>query len=171
MRILYVSETWGWCRDRGIPDGPGGVPVIAGDDPALPHRRRVVFAPRGPVGHEPAAAAAIRAAIQPWDECLLWVTGWGAWPSSEDWPRYYALRGRHGQRLSLGDAPGHVAAADDADFRDLLLQVLCNGWDAVLVPVRGGRAADLRVHVSHDGWARVSAAAPVEFRVEGLDDE
>jgi hypothetical protein len=91
------------------------------------------------------------------------------WPSSEDWPRYYALRARHGQRLSIDNAPGHlVTQADPADFPELLLMVLEQGWDAVLLPARDGRVLPLRVNVSHDGWAEVHSAEPAQLTVAGL---
>ncbi|CAA9340693.1 MAG: hypothetical protein AVDCRST_MAG68-3022 [uncultured Gemmatimonadetes bacterium] len=79
------------------------------------------------------------------------------------------MRSRHGQRLSIDDAPGHLATpADSTDFRELLLQVLDNGWDAVLLPEREGQVSSLRVHISHDGWVAVHASEPVELKVAGL---
>lgn len=170
MQILAYPFIWEWCRERGaeLDDLEDTAPRLR-DDPALLHRSRLVFAPNGRSGHEPAVASAILGALGSWTECLLWVTKWGVWPSAEDWPRYYALRARHGQRLSIDDAPGHLARpADAAEFSELLLQVLEQGWDAVLLPARGGRVVPLRVAVSHDGWAEVHAAEPLEPTVAGL---
>ena len=168
MRFLDHPHLWEWCRGHGVALDASNHAL---DDPALPHRSRLVFAPRGPRGYEPAVAAALLDAIRPWDECLLWVTGWGVWPSSEDWPRYYALRGRHGERRSLDAAPGHLLAPEDADFSDLLLQVLESGWDALLLPVQGGRPPRVRVQLSHDGWAEVRADVPLALAVPGLEPE
>jgi hypothetical protein len=166
MQILEYPFIWDWCREHGAElDEPDDATVRLRDDPALMHRSEFVFAPNGPSGYEPAVAAAILDVLGGWTECLLWITTWRVWPSSEDWPRYYALRARHGQRLSIDDAPGHLATPADVDFPDLLLQVLLNGWDAVLLPARDGRVLPLRVKVSHDGWAAVHAAEPVELVV------
>ncbi|HEU4882580.1 MAG TPA: hypothetical protein VFT45_10055 [Longimicrobium sp.] len=170
MQILEYPFIWEWCRthDAELDDPDDAAPRLR-DDPALLHHSRLVFAPRGRSGHEPAVAAAIMDALGGWTECLLWITGWGVWPSSEDWPRYYALRARHGQRLSIDVAPGHlVTPADAGEFSELLLQVLEQGWDAVVLPARDGRVLPLRVAVSHDGWVDVHASQPVELTIPGL---
>lgn len=170
MQILEYPFIWEWCREHGAElDESGNAAPRLRDDPALLHHSQLVFAPTGRSGYEPAVASAILDALGGWTECLLWVTGWGVWASSEDWPRYYALRARHGQRLSIDVAPGHLATpADAADFSELLLQVLEQGWDAVLLPARDGHVIPLRVEVSHDGWVDVYAAEPVELTVAGL---
>jgi hypothetical protein len=148
MQILEYPFIWEWCRVHAELDEPDDGPIRLRDDPALTHRSQLVFAPNGPSGYEPAVASAILNALGSWTECLLWVTTWGVWPSAEDWPRYYAFRARHGQRLSIDDAPGHLATpADAADLAELLLMVLEQGWDAVLLPARDGRVLPLRVHV------------------------
>jgi hypothetical protein len=145
---------------------------VVADDPALGYRARVVFAPNGPLGHEPAVRDGILGVIGAWDECLVWITTWGVWSSSEDWPRYYTLRGRLGVRLSIDDAPGHRLLPVETDQNaDLLLQILNNGWDADIFPARDGRVLPLRVHLSHDGWVMVHAASPVNFAVAGLETE
>jgi hypothetical protein len=170
MQILEYPFIWEWCREHGAElNEPDDAAPRLRDDPALLHRSRLVFAPHGPSGYEPAVASAILDALGSWTECLLWITGWGVWPSSEDWPRYYALRARSGQRLSIDVAPGHLATpADAAEFSELLLQVLEQGWDAVLLPARDGRVIPLRVAVSHDGWTAVHAAEPVVLTVAAL---
>jgi hypothetical protein len=168
MQILQVPHVWEWYRQRGIAldEPPDGTPAIA--DPGFPYRSRIVFAPYGRTGREGSVAAGLLSALGDRDECLLWIRGWGSWPSEEDWPRFYATRERHGSRRSLEDAPGHLAAGDDAAaLEGLLAQVMENGWDAILLPASGGRSAERRVDVSHDGWAEVSSAQPV--RVEMPD--
>lgn len=171
MRILEYPHLWEWCREHGVHlDEAGDGPPAVKPDPALVHRSRIVFAPGGPVGHEPAVAAAILQALGTWDECLLWITRWGVWPASEDWPRYYALRGEHGVRLSIDDAPGHLLSPREPEHTaDLLLQVLNNGWDAAIFPAHGGRALPVRIHLSHDGWVRLSSASPIAFAAPGLE--
>jgi hypothetical protein len=170
MQILEYPFIWEWCREHGAPlDDPDDAAPRLRDDPVLVHHSRVVFAPQGPTGHEPAVASAIMDALGGWTECLLWITRWGVWPSAEDWPRYYVLRARQGQRLSIDDAPAHLATSGDvAELSEVLLQVLEQGWDAVLLPARDGCVIPLRVEISHDGWAAVHAAQPVELTVAGL---
>jgi hypothetical protein len=166
MQILQVSHLWEWCRLRCIPlEAVDGRPSSAAD-PGLPYRYRVLFAPYGRSGREAEIAAALLAALPEWDECLLWVNAWGIWPSDEDWPRFYALRERHGSRRSLEDAPGHLAlGAEAGELEELLVQVMENGWDAVLLPAVGGRGAELRLQLSHDGWAELLAAEPLRVDV------
>lgn len=173
MRFLQYPFIWEWCTEHGVPlDESGDGPPSVLPDPTLVHRTRIVFAPHGPVGYEPAVAEAIFQVLGAWDECLLWITQWGIWPSSEDWPRYYALRGQHGMRLSIEDAPGHLLSPGNSELAaDLLLQVLSNGWDAELFPAQGGHVLPVRVHVSHDGWVRLDSASPVSFSVSGLETE
>lgn len=170
MQILEYPFIWEWCREHGAElDEPDLASPRLRDDPALVHRSRLVFAPDGPLGYEPAVASAILDALGGWTECLLWVTRWGVWASSEDWPRYYAFRARHGQRLSIDDAPGHLATSTAAaDLSELLLLVLDQGWDAMLLPAHDGRVLPLRIRISHDGWVDVHAAEPVELTVAGL---
>lgn len=171
MQILDVVYVWDWCRTHGVLDEDAS-PYRIRADATLTHRSRVVFAPNGPTGYEPAVTAAVAGALGTWDECLLWVTAWGIWPSSEDWPRYYAWRGRQGTRLSLEAAPGHLAtSADIEEFRELVLQVLENGWDALLLAARGGKLLPLRIRFSHDGWALMEASGPVVLHVPGLKTE
>ncbi|MBB4639617.1 hypothetical protein [Longimicrobium terrae] len=168
MQILDTVYVWDWCRTLGALD-EDAVRSRVRPDPSLTHRSQVVFAPNGPTGYEPAVAASVVDALGTWDECLLWVTAWGIWPSSEDWPRYYAWRGRQGSRLSLEAAPGHLATREDeAEFREVVLQVLENGWDAWLLAARGGKLLPLRIRLSHDGWALMEASEPVVLNVPGL---
>jgi hypothetical protein len=175
MKILDEVFLWEWCRNRDVvdeDDDPPARPPRIRPDPALEHRARIVFAPNGPVGHEPAVADAILAALGRWDECLLWVTAWGIWPSSEDWPRYYALRARQGCRASIDTAPAHLARrGDEAELRELVLQVLENGWDATLLIDVGGALAPRRIQLSHDGFVTLFTRDPAEFAVAGLVSE
>ena len=120
-------------------------------------------------GREPAVAAAAVRALGAWDECLAWLTGWGVWASGEDWPRFYAWRGAHGERRSLEAAPGHLfAAGEAAELEGLLTHILENGWDATLLPARGGAPTDRRVVASHDEWIDVRSRNPVEFTVAAV---
>jgi hypothetical protein len=173
MRFLEDPFIREWCREHAVaitePDDT--IPRLL-EDPALSHASRLVFAPHGRSGYEPGVASAILHALGCWDECLLWVTGWGVWPSSENWPRYHALRARHGEKMSLDMAPGHLVTPEEsAEFFDLLLQVLENGWDAFVLPALNGEAAPLRLRISHDGWVIVRSGEPFSLVVPGLSPE
>ena len=162
MVILEHSHVWDWCRERGVALGADGAPdagLPRRYDPAFAHRARTYYASGERSGREPEVASAAAEALGPWDECLLWVTGWGAWPSSEDWPRFYAGRGAAGERRSLDVAPGHLfAPGEAAALCALLTQVLEYAWDAVVLPAAAGRATDRRLVVSHDEWVELQRA-------------
>jgi hypothetical protein len=40
-------------------------------------------------GEEAAAAEDLVTRLGEWDECLVVITLWNVWPSSEDWPTFY----------------------------------------------------------------------------------
>jgi len=72
--------------------------------------------------------------LEPFDECLLWVTLWGVWPSSENWHLYYRVREGYGDRRQLADAPGHLFAKhESADLATFIQLALISGWDFYLI--------------------------------------
>ena len=161
MRFLESNEIEEWCAERGVPlADDGGLP----DDPKLVHAKRATYARGHRSGREWAVAAACVQALGRWDECLLWVRGWGIWPSSEDWPAYYALRGARGERRSLEKAPGHLVEAPEQELlATFLTQVMQNGWDAEVLPVASKPPATKRVHVSHDEWLEIRSTTATDF--------
>lgn len=173
MDVLDHTLIWDWCRANGVPlageDANPPAPIRLADDPTLDQRARVFYAEGERSGREPAVAAAAVRALGAWDECLVWVTEWGVWPSGEDWPQFYAWRGAHGEPRSLEAAPGHLfRATESPDLQEMLTRVMENGWDATVLPSRGGVAADRRVVISHDEWIDVRSRAPVEFSVAAV---
>lgn len=167
MKILELPWIWDWCREHGAPlDGDGAdlpVPISLGDDPAQRHAVRATL--------DANTAVAVRQTIDPlgdWDECLVWMTDWGVWPSNEDWPRFYAWRGSHGVRLSLEVAPGHLFTPDDvAGLREMVEQIIEFGWDATLLLAKNGRVTDRRLLISHDEWIEVRSTEPVDLPTPG----
>lgn len=139
MRFLALNEVSAWCAERGIALADGGRPS---PDPALSYRTRERYAQGRRSGREAAVAAACVHALGVWEECLLWVVGWGVWPSSEDWPRYYAARGARGERRSLHEAPGHWFGPDEgaALTEFLTLAWRTAGMRSCSPPARGGLA-------------------------------
>ena len=170
MDVLDHTLIWHWCRTHGVPlageDQDAPAPIRPADETTLNERVRVFYAEGQQSGREPAVAAATMRSLGAWDECLVWVTEWGVWPSGEDWPRFYAWRGAHGERRSLEAAPGHLfGGAESPELETMLTVVMENGWDATVLPSRGGVAVDRRVVISHDEWIEVRSRRPVAFSV------
>ena len=160
MRVLHLNECEEWCREHGTAVGDGSRLAA---DVGLSEVGRIDFAPSGSVGLEAAAVGACLLALEPYDEAMLWIVEWGIWPSSEDWPRFYAARGRHGERQSLEDKPGHLfLASEPAELREFLRLVLDQGWGGHVLAGRHGRI-DRRLWVSHDGWISLNARSPMAF--------
>jgi hypothetical protein len=173
VNALDVTLIVAWCRERGVlltDDADAHGLIGPADDPTLEHRVRLQYAGGARSGQEGAFAAAGVRALRSWDECLVWITGWGIWPSGEDWPQFYAWRGQHGERRSLDAAPGHRFLADEARELEILLQlVLENAWDATAVPASNRAAMDQRVVISHDEWIELRSREPAEFRAPGAE--
>ena len=162
MDFLHVNECVEWCREHGatIRD-----PWTLMPDPALTSSPELLFAPQGSIGREPEVADLCLAALSGFDEVLIWVDDWGIWPSSEDWPRFYAARGARGERHALEEKPGHLfAPTDHDDLRLFLLIVLEQGWDAHVLAWREGSLAP-RIWLSHDGWAQLHALQLTAFEL------
>src|SRR5205814_1140506 len=89
VEFLEDNQICQWAEERGLHCGADfGVQL-----PELePHPRRV-YAHGRSSGLEAAAAHELIAGLGKWDECLVWITLWGIWPSNEDWPEFYAWRG------------------------------------------------------------------------------
>lgn len=90
--------------------------------------------------------------LQPWRRCLLWITQWGIWESSENWHLYYRLRQSYDDRRLIEEAPAHFFL--DYEGHDLVsfIQIaLSNGWDFSLLTDSGYSSA----FVSHDEWIDV----------------
>ena len=162
MRFFEIGEIELWCAERGITLTEGEAPVAP--DPHLTHAARTLYASGRRSGREPAVAAAAVRALGHWDECLLWVTLVGVFPSGEDWPAYYALRGAEGERRSLGVAPGHwFSEGEGGKLERFLTAVMENAWDAYALPAQRRQVTEVRLRVSHDEWAELQARTPVEF--------
>ena len=155
MTFLELNEVWEWCRTRGVAldTNQDLLPVSSGE------RLRETFTFGSSSGLAGAEAARVArrcvSALDAWDETLLWITGWGVWPSSEDWPTYYAARGGKGERRSLDVTPGHLFHGRERGACEAFLAVvLANGWDAHLLAAMEG-SVHRRAFVSHDQWVQV----------------
>ena len=161
MLFLEDVEIKEWRADHGVGLGDDGFPTL---DHALIYEVRVAYARGARSGRERGVAEDCVQILGSWEECLLWVTQWGIWGSGEDWPTYYAARGRRGERRSLGKAPGHLfESAETADLAEFLTLVMENAWDAYLLPAYQGAVDRLRILVSHDELVEVRSVVPVTF--------
>ena len=90
--------------------------------------------------------------IEPFDHCLLWVTEWGVWHSSENWHLFYRVRESYAERRRLHDAPGHLFLEHEAvDLATFVGLALLSGWDFYILP----DTAYANVFVSHDGFLHI----------------
>lgn len=160
MRFLAVNECWEWCRAHGVALDAQDRPVF---DPTLAHRARLTYVeePGHGVAVRPEVLAAIQDALGRWDECLLWVTLWGVWPSTENWPVYYGLRGNLGERRSLDEAPGHLGASagDRQQLAAFLRLILNHAWEGYVFAARGAETYT-RAFISHDEWVSLASRHP-----------
>jgi hypothetical protein len=144
MHFLTVAEAREWCRDR-VELTDAGVPT--------PPSREQRFA-RGPTSDDVAFCRLLERALQPRDACLLWVTDWGIWRSSENLHLYYHLRQSYGDRRQLAEAPAHLFLDyEGADLVSYLQVGLLCGWDMHLLPAVGYA----RAFVSHDEYFEFTA--------------
>jgi hypothetical protein len=164
VECLDHTLVWDWCRRHGFElnqaDPSDTLRLV--DDAALIHRDKQ---PHSGAANEAAALTLANGMLEflgPWDACLVWATDWDVWVHEEDWPRFYAWRGQHGERRSLAAAPGHVFTATEAAQLTFLLQhaVQC-GWDVTVLPARAGVSAGRRIHTSHDEWIELLDSAPI----------
>jgi hypothetical protein len=159
MGAIADIEIEEWCGEHAVPLGGSSRAV-----PAYPYTARITYSDGRKSGREAGVAQQCAQALGTWDECLLWVVEWGVWASGEDWPKFYAARGRRGARISLEAAPGHLFAADEAaDLVEFMTLVMENAWDAQVLPVAGGVSTGVRAYISHDEWVALHGEKPVVF--------
>src|SRR6058998_822574 len=87
-------------------------------------------------------------------ERLLWTTGWGIWPSSENWTLFHRLRSGFGESRGIEEAPAVVAGPDEVEELAAFVHIaLLFGWDAHLLSAKGMT----RTFISHDEWVSISS--------------
>jgi hypothetical protein len=83
------------------------------------------------------------------DSCLLWITTWRVWSSSENLHLFYKLRETYSERRLLGEAPGHFFQKyEQADLATFIHIAILSGWDFHLQP----SPKWLQGFISHDEW-------------------
>src|SRR5262249_49955326 len=69
------------------------------------------------------------------ESCLLWVTEWGIWPSSENPHLFYRLRQTYSENRPLDEAPGHLFLKDEVpDLTSFISVGIICGWGFQLNP-------------------------------------
>lgn len=92
--------------------------------------------------------------LESFDSCLLHVTTWGVWSSSENLHLFYKLRESYGERRLLYEAPGHLFQKFEvADLTSFIYLAILFGWDFHLHP----SPSYVRSFVSHDEWFEFSS--------------
>ena len=147
MRFLTAVEAKARCGDIVSFDAMGR-PLRPDREPLYVH---------APIPGVPALTSfcqRLERALQPREECLLWVTDWGVWRSSENLHLYYRLRQSYDDHRLLDEAPAHLFLDYEAPDLVSFLQVgiLC-GWDMHLIPFVGYA----RAFVSRDEYVDFAA--------------
>ena len=102
----------------------------------------------------------IESALQPRHDCLLWVTGFGIWPSSENYHLYYRLRQSYGDYRLLHEALGHYCLGyEQTEVTSFVQLSLLFGWDVHLIPTVGYGQA----FISHDEWINLGFDSQHQF--------
>lgn len=156
MEFLEANQICQWAAAHGLTcDDSSRVQL-----PELPVVCQGVYANGQRSGNEVVAAEAILQRLGAWDECLVRITFWGAWPSGEDWPAFYAWRALSDERRSLDVAPGHKFTHDETVLlTQLMTLIMENAWDAEVLCSRDGRADVVGAKISHDEWYEVLESA------------
>jgi hypothetical protein len=171
MEFLDHTLIWDWCRRNGyaLDEGVGMVAPKLMRDSSLVDGDRMVHTAAGNADASNALASTILKSLGNWDSCLLWATDWDVWEDIEDWPRYYAWRGLHGEKRSLSAAPGHVFQSEEQlELLRLLSHALECGWDTVILPIREALPTGIRLYTSHDEWVQFMSIKPLTLRAPAV---
>lgn len=152
MKFLTKSECLNWLKQCAF-----AYPVA---DPAFSfHVSLPILADSG---HKVGFMQKLMAWLPRDVECLLFVTAWGIWPSSEHPGLAALVRRGLGTNRPLHDAPGHVFAVEERHLLEcVLLLSLYSFWDAVLADA-GHRCL---VRLSHDEMADIDSVDDLSLQI------
>ncbi|HEY3391667.1 MAG TPA: hypothetical protein VGK58_03095 [Lacipirellulaceae bacterium] len=129
-------EEWLMGRERIRPDIANAKPALRLEYPSSSHRMY-------------SWAHWIASSITCEDRCLLWITEWGIWSSSENWHLYYRLRQSYHDMRLIDETPGHLFLAHEtADLASFLQIAMLNGWGGYVLPA----ANYVNAFFSHDEY-------------------
>jgi hypothetical protein len=136
MRFYTPSECEEWitARERPKPDVANAKPSLRLNYPSSPHR---VYA----------WAHSIASSITFQQPCLLWITEWSTWPSSENLHLYYRVRQSYQDSRLIDEAPGHHFLGHEiTDMASFLQMAMLNGWGGYILSA----ANRVNAFFSHD---------------------
>ena len=124
------------------------------------HRHGMTYVMPADAGRKTALARAFSGLNDGTGETLLWVTGWGVFPSSQNMELFDGYRRSCDESRSIGEAPGHIFERWDRKELECVLDlVLYFFWDAsVFMP--GG----VWIRFSHDEVFSVRATENVTLK-------
>jgi hypothetical protein len=127
-------EEWTTGHKRSKPDIANAKPSLRLKYPSSPHRLY-------------GWAQWIASCLTYQNPCLLWITEWGIWSSSENLHLYYRLRQSYDDVRLMNEAPGHLFLGHEtADLASFLQIAMLNGWGGYILP----EAAYVNAFFSHD---------------------
>ncbi|BCX48552.1 hypothetical protein HAHE_24600 [Haloferula helveola] len=141
MKPLTAKQAAEWCRNLGVPAEPSSGPSreILADHFGLPEDST------GRV----AVAAERLAQFDGASRILIWITGWGVWPSVDRSDDFREIRAELGEPRWLDEIPAHLASKADFDYLCRMVKCAVSSlWDLYLVGPKGRKI----LHFSHDEW-------------------
>jgi hypothetical protein len=130
----FECDEWITERKRTKPDVATAKPSLRLKYPSSPHRLY-------------GWTQWIASFITHQNPCLLWVTEWGIWSSSENLHLYYRLRQSYDDFRLIDEAPGHLFLGHEtADLASFLQIAMLNGWGGYILPA----ANYVNAFFSHD---------------------
>jgi hypothetical protein len=156
MKTFNAADARQWCERHHVSLGPRGKPVLF--EAGLFKSRLAI--PTAASKHF-AFCRLIEELLRPWGRCLLWVTEWGVWESSENWQLFYRLRQSYGDNSLIEEHPAQLFLEHEAfDLISFIQTGIGAGWDFVLLT----NSDYSRVSVSHDEWIEFIARDELELR-------
>ena len=147
MRFYTSEECAAWCRDHSVALDERSRPTR---ELTQPFRFHCLFPPTFP--QLLFFSRCIESTLRPSENCLVWITDHGIFPSNENHHLYYRLRQSYGDGRLLHEAPGHLCLDyEQPEVVTLIYLCLLFGWDAHLLPSTGYS----RAFISHNEWAQV----------------
>lgn len=116
--------------------------------------RLISFAIPADTGKRTALARLLAEVAANGSESLLWITGYGIWPSSEIMDLFDGYRKSIGESRSIHEAPFHIFSSQDLKQLECILAVtLYFLWDALVLNHLQG----VLIEISHDEIIDISA--------------
>jgi hypothetical protein len=138
VRFLTATECEQWLTDRSRsrPDAAGLKATLRIRFPSSPNQFLYW-------------SQHIASSIAHQQPCLLWITEWGIWPSSENLHLYYRLRQGYQDLRLLDEAPGHLFLKHETnDLASFLQLVTLFGWGGYIL----SEADYVNAYFSHDEY-------------------